>query len=360
MTAAEIIARRLHAAGCRHAFGMPGGEVLAMLDALTRAGIAFHLARHENAAGYMAEGTWHATGAPGILLATLGPGILNAVNVAANALQERVPLVLISGAVDEAEAMRYTHQVLDHTQVFAPVTKAALRVPAGAAAETVDKALEIALSGRPGPVLLDLPIGVATAEEAGDGIALRGPVLPGAPAPGAALEEARAMFRAARRPVMVAGLDVLNEPGGAEAVRRFVERHGVPLLTTYKAKGVLPEDHPLALGGHGLSPKADAIVLPLLEAADLVIAAGYDPIEMRAGWRDPWEPAKAVEFAHAPNTHGMHYARLSWVSSVAAGLAALEEGAEPKTGWPDDAPARREGGIERRAGAGGRHRRSPR
>jgi acetolactate synthase-1/2/3 large subunit len=338
MNAADVIARRLHAAGCRTAFGIPGGEVLTLIDALERAGIRFILTKHENAAGFMAEGTWHATGAPGVLVATVGPGIANALNVVANASQDRVPLIVISGMIDPAEAMRYTHQVFDQSALLGQVCKASFTAPGGAVGAMIDKALAIAMSGRPGPVHIDLPIGVAAADEPAPPPVLRGPALLAAPAPGPALDRARAMFAAAKRPVMMAGLDVLNEPGGAEAVRRFVERHRIPLVTSYKAKGVLPEDHPLALGGHGLSPKSEKIVLELFRAADLVIAAGYDPIEMRIGWQDPWDPARAIEFAHAPNAHDVHYAALSWVCSVAAGLAALDTDA--KTGWPDDLPAR--------------------
>jgi len=337
LNAADVIARRLHAAGCRFAFGIPGGEVLALIDALERAGIRFVLTKHENAAGFMAEGGWHATGAPGILVATVGPGIANAFNVVANAEQDRVPLIVISGAVDGAEALRYTHQVFDHSAAFARVCKASFVVPDGEVGALIDKALAIATSGRPGPVHIDLPIRVAETEQPEPPTVLRGPSLLSAPAPGPALDRARAMFAAAKRPVVMAGLDVLNEPGGARAVRSFVEKHGIPLVTTYKAKGILPEDHPLSLGGHGLSPKSDKLVLPVFEAADLVISAGYDPIEMRSGWQDPWDPARVIEFAHAPNTHDMHYAGLSWVSSVAAGLAALDGPA--KGGWPDDTPA---------------------
>ncbi|MCH8952949.1 MAG: thiamine pyrophosphate-binding protein [Proteobacteria bacterium] len=337
MNAADVIARRLHAAGCRFAFGIPGGEVLTLIDALERAGIRFVLTRHENAAGFMAEGGWHATGAPGILVATVGPGVANAFNVVANAEQDRVPLIVISGAVDAAEAMRYTHQVFDHSAAFAQICKASFVAPDGAIDAMIDKALAIALAGRPGPVHIDLPIRVADTGQPDPPVVLRGPALLSAPAPSPALDRARAMFAAARRPVMMAGLDPLNEPGGAQAVRVFVEKHGIPLVTSYKAKGILPEDHPLALGGHGLSPKSDRIVLPVFDSADLVIAAGYDPIEMRAGWRDPWDPAKAIEFAHAPNRHDMHYAGLSWVCSVAGGLAALD--GEAKGGWPDDLPA---------------------
>ncbi len=86
-TASEIIAERLYAAGCRHAFGIPGGEVLSLMEGLGNAGINFHLVKHENSGGFMAEGTYHATGAPGILVATVGPGVVNAINVVANAWQ---------------------------------------------------------------------------------------------------------------------------------------------------------------------------------------------------------------------------------------------------------------------------------
>jgi acetolactate synthase-1/2/3 large subunit len=339
VNAADVIARRLYAAGCRFAFGIPGGEVLTMIDALERAGIHFVLTKHENAAGFMAEGGWHATGAPGILVATVGPGIANAFNVVANAEQDRVPLIVISGAVDAAEAMRYTHQVFDHSAAFACICKASFVAPDGAIDTMIDKALAIATSGRPGPVHIDLPIRVADTDQPEPRTVLRQPTPLSAPAPGPELDRARAMFADAERPVVMAGLDVLNEPGGAAAVRAFVEKHSIPLVTTYKGKGILPEDHPLSLGGHGLSPKSDQIVLPVFESADLVISAGYDPIEMRAGWQDPWEPAKAIEFAHAPNHHDMHYSGLSWVSSVAGGLAALDQAAV-KDGWPDDTPTR--------------------
>jgi len=331
-TAATLIARRLHAAGCRHAFGIPGGEVLAMMDALQAAGIRFVLTKHENGAGFMAEGAVHATGAPGILLATIGPGIANAVNVVANAWQDRVPMIVLTGAVDAAEAATYTHQVFDHTALLAPITKASLTVADGAVDVIVDKALAIATDGQPGPVHLDLPIAVATAEQPDRAYPQRACPAPMGPAPGAALDAARALLDSAARPVVVAGVDVLNQRGEA-AVADFVQRFNVPLVTTYKAKGILPEDHPLSLGGHGLSPLADTHVLPFLAEADLVICAGYDPIEMRTGWRAPWDPAKAIEFTAVPNTHYMHHCAHSFVGDVAAGLAALGDGIAPGTYW---------------------------
>ncbi|WP_339948537.1 thiamine pyrophosphate-binding protein [uncultured Albimonas sp.] len=346
-TSADAIARRLHGAGVRHAFGVPGGEVLALIAALERNGIAFRLARHENAAGFMAEAAWHATGAPAVLIATVGPGIANAVNVVANAQQDRVPLIVISGRVPEAQALTYSHQVMDHQAVLRPLVKASFEARAGACAPMIDKAVRLALDPRPGPVHIDLPIPVAAAPEPGaTGAPLRPGLAPSAPAPGPELDRARKMFADAERPVILAGLDLLTEPEGVAALRRLSAAHGIPVATTYKAKGALPEDDPLSLGGHGLSPKSDAVILPLLRAADLVICAGYDPIEMRAGWRDPWDPARAIEIAAAPDRQYLNHAAISWTCGIAAGLEALAEGLAPAAAWPDGEPARARAALQ--------------
>lgn len=332
LRAADVLARRLYEAGCRHAFGMPGGEVLTLIDALEKAGIKFHLARHENAAGFMAEGVHHVDGAPGILVATVGPGAMNGVNVVANADQDRVPLIVLTGCVDAHEAERYTHQVLDHRKVFEPITKATFTLNAEAAGVIVEKALGIATEGRAGPVHIDVPISVADAPAkvmpmrrmaASDNI----------PA-GPDLSVARSWLAAAERPVMVVGLDVLKDKA-CETVRAFAEIHGIPVITTYKAKGVIPEDHPLALGAAGLSPRADRHLLPFVDQADLVICVGYDPIEMRPGWQDVWDPmvTNVIDITATPNHHFMHQATLSFISDTGATLAALSEGIPPCATW---------------------------
>ncbi|MCB2102121.1 MAG: thiamine pyrophosphate-binding protein, partial [Rhodobacterales bacterium] len=160
-TAAAIIAQRLALAGCRHAFGVPGGEVLTLIDALAGAGITFHLTRHENAAGFMAEGTWQATGAPGILVATLGPGVTNGLTAVANALQERVPLIVLTGRIGAGAEQGFTHQIIDHGAVMGPLVKASFTAAAGTVDLCIDKALAIATDGQPGPVHIDLPLTLA-------------------------------------------------------------------------------------------------------------------------------------------------------------------------------------------------------
>ena len=332
LRAADHLARRLAEAGCRHAFGMPGGEVLTVMDALARAGIEVTLARHENAAAFMAEGVWHRTGAPGILVATLGPGILNGVNAIANAHQDRVPLIVISGCVDADEALSYTHQILDHEAVLAPITKATFRLTAQGCDIIADKAVGIATEGRPGPVHIDVPISVADTPVTLPRRRRRpepAPMVPAAPG------QARDWLAAAERPVMIVGLDAVNE-GAAGTVREVAERLSIPVITTYKAKGILPETHPLSLGGAGLSPLADGILVPLVQQADLILCVGYDPIEMRPGWREVWDPdaVRVVDIAAAPNHHYMHQATLNIVGPCAPALAAIAEGVTARATWP--------------------------
>lgn len=337
-TASDIIAARLAVAGCRHAFGIPGGEVLALMDALDRAGLRVTLVRHENAGGFMAEGTWHASlaaggNAPGVLFATIGPGIANAANVIANAWQDRVPLIVLTGCVPSVEAMTYTHQVFDHVRFLEPVTKAAIRVEPGTAAVAIDKALKIATTGRPGPVVLDVPIDVQREAPEGFHVSAHAPEAAMVPA-GPALDEARRWLAEAERPLVIAGLDVLTQRAG-DAVAAFCRRFGAPVAAAYKAKGVIAEDDPLALGGAGLSPVADRTLLPLVRKSDCVILAGYDPIEMRIGWRDPFAPGqRVIDIAAEPNTHYMHQAPLNFTGDVAASLAALSDGATPRKTWP--------------------------
>ena len=335
--AADALARRLHAAGCRWAFGMPGGEVLTLIDALERAGIRFVLARHENAAGFIAEGVHHRDHAPAILVGTIGPGTLNAVNVVANALQDQVPMIVLSGCMDAEAAQTYTHQVVDQRAVFAPITKAGFTLVAGAAHVIADKAVGIALEGRPGPVHIDVPISVADAPVPAAPPALRPRASARVPAE-PDLETARGWLRAAERPVMIVGADAVNQDAGA-AVTAFAEALNVPVITTYKAKGMLREDHPLALGGAGLSPLADRTLVPFVQAADLILCLGYDPVEMRPGWRDVWDPAaqRVIDVSAAPNHHAMHQATLNFITDAAATLAALREGVSPRATWADGA-----------------------
>ena len=336
--AADVLARRLYAAGCRHAFGMPGGEVLTLLDAFVRAGIEFHLAKHENAGGFMAEGTWHMSGAPAILLGTIGPGITNAVNVVANASQDRVPLIVISGAIDAAEAPTYTHQVVDHRAILKSLCKGSYELNAEAAGAIADKAVNVAMQMRCGPVHIDVPIAVATAEAA-DYPWQRAVVEPVAPADGKALADARQWLAKAERPLLIIGHDAVLD-GSAAQLREVAAATGIPVLTTYKAKGVIPEDKAGVAGSFSLSPLADQHLQPLVAKADVVVLAGFDPIEVRTGWRNPFdlEGQKVIEFAGEVNDHYVHHSSVSFVCHTGEGIKALFAGIDRSLAWPGGEP----------------------
>ncbi|MGI9463250.1 MAG: thiamine pyrophosphate-binding protein, partial [Aestuariivirgaceae bacterium] len=336
--AADVLARRLYAAGCRHAFGMPGGEVLTLLDAFVRAGIEFHLAKHENAGGFMAEGTWHVSGAPAVLLATIGPGLTNAVNVVANASQDRVPLIVISGAIDAAEAPTYTHQVIDHREVLKSLVKGSYELNASAAGAIADKAVKVAMEMRCGPVHIDVPIAVATAP-ADDYPWQRVPLEPVTPVEGKGLAAARQWLSGAERPLLIIGHDAVLD-GSAGQLREVVAQTDIPVLTTYKAKGIIPEDDPHVAGSFSLSPLADAQLQPLVSKADVVVLAGFDPIEVRTGWRNPFdlERQKVIEFAGESNDHYVHHSSVSFVCHTGSGVTSLCSGIGRSLAWPGSEP----------------------
>ena len=335
-TTSDIIGQRLYDAGCRHAFGIPGGEVLALMDGLAKAGIEFHLVKHENSGGFMAEGTYHANGAPAILVATVGPGVVNAINVVANAWQDQVPMIFLTGCVDAADAETYTHQVFDHTAVIKPISKASMVVADGAVDVMIDKAVALATEGTPGPVHLDMPISIAGREAKVTGFPRRAKPAPSKPADGAELTAARAAIANAERPLVIAGVEVLHHDATA-VLDEAVHRLQMPILTTYKAKGVVSEEDSLSLGGQGLSPGAFKVLKPLIDDADVILLAGYDPIEMRIDWRNAWgtgiEGKTIIDVSAKPNTHFVHQADISFVGDIGATLIALTEALNGKSTW---------------------------
>jgi acetolactate synthase-1/2/3 large subunit len=325
MRIADLIAQTLAAHGIRHAFGMPGGEVVTMLDALEAAGIAFTLARNETAAAMMAAGASAVTGAPGLLLTTLGPGLANAVNGIADAQQEQVPLLVISGIVESSVRGRYTHQILDHAALLRPLVKASFEIAAEGAAETIARALALAVRVPAGPVHIDLSPVLA----AQDAPAASHPVKPPIrlhPVPAGDDPVLRAVadkIAHSRHPIILAGFEAAR-CGAAAAVTLLMDQQRIPVITTYKAKGLVPEDHPLSLGGAGLSPKADKVLLELIAKADLILTIGYDPIEMRVGWLDAF-PATAhvIDLTAHPADHGMHRIDQQVIGPLPGTIAAL-------------------------------------
>jgi acetolactate synthase-1/2/3 large subunit len=334
MKVADVIARTLVNYGVRWAFGIPGNDVLETIRACEEAGIRFVLAKSEPAAAFMADAVYHLTRRPAALIPALGPGLANATSGIAGAAQERSAIIVLGGEMARAQHGVYTHQVFDHVAAAAPVTKWSAPLNPLRAASQVAKALDIAVASPAGPVFLNIAADDGRAESAERESAHPARALPMQLA-SPAVAEARALIGAARRPLALVGLGALAERAPV-ALNRFAETWRVPVLTTYKAKGVIDEHRPLALGALGLSPVVDQETLRLIAEADALILIGFDPIELRDAWLAAWPASKpclsidAVAPAHRVFPTGLHL-----VGDVATILDQLVATGAAAESWPE-------------------------
>lgn len=339
-TVADYFAQRIRQLGVRHAFGIPGGEVLEVMEALRRAGVEFHLVKHETAGGFMADAVAQLTSTPALLVATLGPGVSNLVTAVSNAYLDRTPMVVLTACLDPGTTATYTHQVFDQTALLAPITKCSVTLTERGAPAQIDRALALATSGVPGPVHLNVPtrVGGAVVEASLGPLATRAPL---GLTPGRELDTLVGWLGQAERPLVLAGLGILHHGAHAE-LAAFTKSSGAALITTYKAKGVVPEDEPAVIGGAGLSPVADRVLFKALQAADLILCLGYDPVEMRDSWIQPWDrKTNSAEIAWAPLEHQVHRCKLEFVADLRLALAALAARVPDRVGttWLDGLPA---------------------
>jgi acetolactate synthase-1/2/3 large subunit len=281
-TCADVVARVLKEAGVRRMFGLPGGEILQFMDAARRAGIEFLLTRQESTAAFMADVTGQMTGVPGVCVSTLGPGAVNMTLGVANAFLDRSPLVAITAAHARTAAPYATHQNLDLNAVYRPFTKLAVTLDGANTESVIRQAITVSLTPRRGPVHIAIPSDVA--REVEETPRLAQPAQAGVartPRRGS-LDEVVARLQKAHRPIALLGLDLdpRVDPG---PVRSFLERMNLPAFVTPKAKGLLPEDHPLFLGVcAGVS--GDGTVVDFLATSDLLLGIGFEPVESDKLW----------------------------------------------------------------------------
>lgn len=314
-------------------FGLPGGEILAFIEAARKVGIEFLLTRHEATASLMAEATGHLRRRPGVCVSTLGPGAMNLALGVANAYLDRSPVIAITAATAEAASPLATHQNLDLNAIFRPMTKATLTLDGVDTAAKVRRAYRAAVEPRMGPVHLALPNDVAVREETQTqdpaGITLD-PDPPPPPAEGA-IERMAAEIRKARRPVVILGLDLDPFSMTAE-VRRFLDHLNVPVFVAPKCKGILSEDHPLFMGVCA-GVACDAVILRFFDRADLLIGLGFEPVESEKLWHHTLDlvsigPLSIAEGSFAP--------RLELVGDLHDTLAALQEMSFGPFDWTDE------------------------
>jgi acetolactate synthase-1/2/3 large subunit len=295
MTGAELLVRCLESEGVRHVFGVPGEETLDINDALERSSIQFIPTRHEQAAAFMADVWGRLTGQAGVCLATLGPGATNLATGLGDANLDRAPLVAITGQLARNLLHKESHQYVDIVDVFRPLTKWNARIETGAVvAEAVRKAFKLAQEEKPGACHLELPEDVAKGKAEGEPLSPDRPRRPSPDRPSLALAAER--INEARRPLILAGNGVIRGRASTELVA-MAERGGIPVVTTFMAKGAIPSEHYLAGATVGLmaeDPKQTGF-----GEADLVIAVGYDPVEYGPAF---WNPSGRLEIVHVDFT----------------------------------------------------------
>src|SRR5689334_3865134 len=276
MNNADLIVATLRAAGITRGFGIPSGNVLPLMDAMRRGGVDFVLTAHEGSAGFAADVTGRMTEKPGLGIATLGPGATNLATGVGCAFLDRSPLIAITCNLVTDQLGRRIQMWIDHHTLFAPITKATFRLEPGKVAATVAEAVRVAMTEPRGPVHLDLPEDVALAAAREEVPAFAEPMA-GRPAPDDALAQAHALIGKARRPIAVLGSSAMRLADPAR-LRAVVERHHLPFATTTMAKGMIDEEHPLALGC--IERACRQVQRKFLRSADLIVGLGYDTIEV--------------------------------------------------------------------------------
>jgi acetolactate synthase-1/2/3 large subunit len=279
-TTADIVAQTLYAAGVRHVFGHPGGEVVDLIEALARHNVEFILTGHESAAAFMAGAVGRLTGLPGVCLATLGPGACNLVLGVGAAYLDRDPLLAFSARTATDRAHLSNKQNLPLNNLFAPISKWSVALNGAGTAETIRAAITIAQTGPRGPVYLSLPADVAVSS---DRSADPGSSPPHLPAPDEqSFEVIASALNRARRPIGVVG-SALDPKQDTTAVRRFLAETGIPYVVIPQAKGVADESGAGFLGT--VAPAAgDALIVAWLEQSDCLLGIGFDPVESSQEW----------------------------------------------------------------------------
>jgi acetolactate synthase-1/2/3 large subunit len=274
LTGAQALIKSLEMQGVEVIFGLPGGAILPVYDPLIDSSLRHVLVRHEQGAGHMAEGYAHVTGRPGVAMVTSGPGATNIVTALCDAFMDSIPLVCITGQVARTAIGTDAFQEADTTGITMSVTKHNwLVTSAEDIPRVIKEAFHVASSGRPGPVLVDIPKDVSNSTMEWywpESVSMVGykPTVKGHPR---MVKEAANLILAATRPVVYAGGGLVRADAAA-VLEEFVELTGIPVVTTLMARGIISDDHPACLGMPGMHGNYTAITA--MQKSDLLITVG--------------------------------------------------------------------------------------
>jgi len=320
-THAEIMAGSLAARGVQYIFGLPGGEIVAFIDASRRAGIRFLLTGHEASAAWMAQVVGQITGVPGVCASTLGPGATNLVTGVANAWLDRAPLLAVTAQIPGAAMETMTHQRVPLDRLFDPITKGSFAVGSGNTAALIEQTMDLAAAPRPGPVHISLASDLAV-QECREQPRQATIELPINAAPDLAPIIAR--LQAASRPLVLIGLGAT--PSIASALRAFIDKLQAPFLVTPKAKGIVSEDHP-QFAGVASGMAIDREIVEIIKNADLIFGIGFDPVECDKTW---FADVEVVSIDSASMREG-RYRPIEAIGDLSDLLACLNPAPKPWT-----------------------------
>ncbi len=303
MTTAAVVARALAQAGIDRVFGLPGGEVLVLIDELRQAGIDFVLMRHEANAGMAAAVYGKLRRQPGVVLATLGPGAANLLLPVASAYLDQEPLLAITAQLPPELPASHTHQLLPLHDIYRPVCRLTDAITADHAATSVARALAACMERPYGAALLTLPAreAVKDSQSSGESVPASGEAPDrrhAAPAAAAAAARLRTRLAGAERPLVLVGLgfDSIN----AAHLRRWLDQWDLPVAVTPKLKGIVDETGANFVGViSGMA--ADGLMVEALKSSDLLIGVGLDPVEIDKTWHAELPIEWVLE---APNVAG--------------------------------------------------------
>ena len=299
MDGGRALIRALEEEGVEVMFGLPGGAILPVYDPIIDSSIRHVLVRHEQGAGHMAEGYAQATGRPGVAMVTSGPAATNIVTPLCDAYLDSTPLVVVTGQVPLPAIGTDAFQECDTTGITMSVTKHNFLVTeAQDIPRTVKEAFHIATTGRPGPVLVDIPKDIVDPKNPRSAMEWTGDVemdLPGYhPRTGvdqSAIEAAADLIRTAERPILYVGGGVLKARA-AEVLRELVELSGIHVVTTLMARGAFPDGHDLCLGMPGMHGNFTAVTA--MQEADLLVALGARFDDRVTGRIDGFAPGAQI------------------------------------------------------------------
>ncbi|MFI6760721.1 acetolactate synthase large subunit [Micromonospora sp. NPDC050417] len=297
VSGAGSLVKSLEALGVDVAFGIPGGAILPAYDPLYDSSVRHILVRHEQGAGHAATGYAQATGKVGVCIATSGPGATNLVTPIADAYMDSVPVVAITGQVARPSIGTDAFQEADIQGITLPITKHNFLVQtAEEIPRVLAEAFHLASTGRPGPVLVDIPKDVLQAQTTFSWpptLDLPG-YRPTLHPHGKQIREAARLIATSRRPVLYVGGGVLKA-GATEGLLRLAELTGIPVVTTLMARGAFPDSHPQHLGMPGMHGTVAAVYG--LQKADLIVALGARFDDRVTGQLDSFAPGAAIVHA---------------------------------------------------------------